>query len=90
MTDVFQTVLRYASGPVLGAVVGYFTNYLAVKMLFHPYKPWKIGKIRLPFTPGIVPRRQPELARAIGDAVGNHLFTGKDLKELFYYYSFRM
>lgn len=83
MTDVFQTVVRYASGPVLGAVVGYFTNYLAVKMLFHPYKPWKIGKISLPFTPGIVPRRQPELARAIGDAVGNHLFTGKDLKELF-------
>lgn len=81
--EVIKTVLTYLWGPILGATIGYFTNYIAVKMLFHPYKPWKIGKLRVPFTPGIVPRRQPVLAKAIGDAVGNHLFTGDDLKELF-------
>ena len=78
----FMTVIKYLWGPIVGAVIGYFTNYLAVKMLFRPHKPWMIGKFRVPFTPGIVPRRQGELAKAIGDAVGHHLFTGDDLKEL--------
>lgn len=80
--ETFMTVVKYLWGPLVGAVIGYFTNYLAVKMLFHPHKPWMIGKFRVPFTPGIVPRRQPELAKAIGDAVGHHLFTGEDLKAL--------
>lgn len=80
---VFLEIMQYLWVPLLGAVIGYFTNFIAVKMLFHPYKPWYIGKLRLPFTPGIVPRRQPVLAKAIGDAVGNHLFTGDDLKDLF-------
>lgn len=80
--ETFMLIVKYAWGPLVGAVIGYFTNYIAVKMLFHPHKPWMIGKFRVPFTPGIVPRRQPELAKAIGDAVGNHLFTGNDLKEL--------
>lgn len=81
--ETLRTILEYLWGPIVGAVIGYFTNYLAVKMLFHPHKPWKIGKLRIPFTPGIVPQRQSALAKAIGDAVGNHLFTGDDLKQLF-------
>ena len=74
--------LQYLWGPLVGAVIGYATNFIAVKMLFRPYKPWKIGKWTLPFTPGIVPKRKPALARAIGDAVGNRLFTGDDLRDL--------
>lgn len=81
--ETVMTVLKYLWGPLVGAVIGYFTNFLAVKMLFHPHKPWRIGKFRIPLTPGIVPQRQPALAKAIGDAVGNHLFTGDDLKQLF-------
>ena len=75
--------IEYFSGPIIGAGIGYCTNYIAVKMLFRPYYPKKIGKWQLPFTPGIIPRRQPDLARAIGSAVGNNLFTGGDLKDLF-------
>ncbi len=81
--ETFMTVMKYLWGPLIGAVIGYITNYIAVKMLFHPYKPVMLGKFRLPFTPGIVPLRQKALSLAIGDAVGNHLFTGEDLKELF-------
>lgn len=80
--ETFMTIVKYLWGPLVGAVIGYFTNYVAVKMLFHPHKAWRIGKFRVPFTPGIVPSRQKALAKAIGDAVGNHLFTGDDLKEL--------
>lgn len=77
--ETFLLILRYAAGPVLGAVIGYFTNWLAVKMLFRPYYPKKIGKWRLPFTPGIIPKRQPALAKAVGRAVGEELFTKEDL-----------
>jgi uncharacterized membrane protein YheB (UPF0754 family) len=77
-----MTVLNYISGPLIGALIGYITNFIAVKMLFHPYKPIKIFGLTLPFTPGIIPRRKPKLAKAISNAVGNELFTEDDLKEI--------
>lgn len=75
-------IIKYLWGPLIGALIGYLTNYIAVKMLFRPYKPWKIGKWTVPFTPGIVPKRKGALAKAVGDAVGHRLFTGDDLKDL--------
>ena len=38
--------------PIAGGVIGYFTNDVAIKMLFRPYRPIYLGKRRLPFTPG--------------------------------------
>jgi uncharacterized membrane protein YheB (UPF0754 family) len=77
--ELFLTILRYAAGPILGAVIGFFTNWLAVKMLFRPYYPKKIGKWQLPFTPGIIPKRKGALAKAVGKAVGEQLLTQEDL-----------
>lgn len=42
--------------PLLGCLIGYVTNSLAVKMLFRPYRPLRIGKFRIPFTPGMIPK----------------------------------
>jgi uncharacterized membrane protein YheB (UPF0754 family) len=78
--QTFLLILRYIAGPVLGALIGYFTNWLAVKMLFRPYYPKKIGKFTLPFTPGIIPKRKKDIARAVGKAVGEQLFTTDDIK----------
>lgn len=75
--------LELISGPLIGGIIGYCTNYIAVKMLFRPLKPIKIGNFTLPFTPGIIPKRKDKLAEAIGDAVGHNLFTKQDLQELF-------
>lgn len=75
-------LLHMLSGPLIGAVIGYFTNYLAVKMLFHPYNPVRIGRWTLPFTPGIIPKRRGHLAKALGRVVGNELLTGDDVKKL--------
>lgn len=80
--ETFLRIMQYISGPIIGAVIGYFTNYLAVKMLFRPYYPKKIGKWQLPFTPGIIPKRKPQLAKAIGKAVGEELFTEADLRKM--------
>lgn len=64
---------------MIGALIGYFTNYIAVKMLFKPHHPIRIGSWRLPFTPGLIPKRKDELAGAIGGAIGDVLLTKSDL-----------
>ncbi len=74
-------ILRYLSGPLIGAVIGYFTNYLAVKMLFFPKKEIRIWGHRLPMTPGAIPKGKPRLARAIGEVVGNTLLTREDITQ---------
>ena len=75
--------LELISGPLIGAVIGYCTNWLAVKMLFHPLKPVTVGKYTLPFTPGIIPKRKGALAKALGMAVGENLFTKEDIQKVF-------
>ena len=78
--EQFLEILALLSGPLIGAVIGIFTNYLAVKMLFRPYREVRIGKWHLPFTPGIIPRRQPALAAALGRMVSEKLVRQEDLK----------
>lgn len=77
-----MSILNYISGPIVGAVIGYFTNYIAVKMLFRPYDPIKIGRFTLPFTPGIIPKRKGDIAVAIGNAVGKSLLTPDDIDKM--------
>lgn len=74
--------IEILAGPAIGAVIGYCTNYIAVKMLFRPLKPVKIGNKTLPFTPGIIPKGQKRMAKALGTAVGEHLLTRQDLEQM--------
>ena len=74
--------LHYIAGPLVGAVIGYFTNFLAVKMLFRPRQEVKVFGHTLPFTPGIIPKNKPRLAHAIGQAVANVLLTKEDFTGL--------
>ena len=69
--------------PIIGTVIGFGTNFIAVKMLFRPYKPVKIGKFILPFTPGVIPKRREKLALALGNAISDQLFTSDDIKKIF-------
>lgn len=75
-------IITVLSGPVIGAVIGYFTNYIAVKMLFHPRSPITVGGHTLPFTPGIIPRRKKDLAKAIGAAVQDELFGQQEIRSI--------
>ncbi len=68
--------------PLIGAIIGYVTNFIAVQMMFRPIKPIKIGNFVLPFTPGIIPKNQARLAEAIGNTVSNNLLTQEDLKKV--------
>ncbi|WP_242248092.1 DUF445 domain-containing protein [Bacillus cereus group sp. BfR-BA-01523] len=59
----------------LGAIIGGYTNHLAIKMLFRPHRPIYIGKFQVPFTPGLIPKRRDELAVQLGKMVVDHLLT---------------
>lgn len=65
----------------VGALIGYCTNYIAIKMLFRPSKEIRIAGKRLPFTPGVIPKNQGRLARAVGNAVSNNLLTKSDITD---------
>jgi uncharacterized membrane protein YheB (UPF0754 family) len=67
--------------PVAGAIIGFVTNVLAIKMLFRPLKAYRIFGIRIPFTPGILPRERARLARSIGAMVERELLTPQILRE---------
>lgn len=63
----------------VGALIGYCTNYIAIKMLFHPRQPIQVFGKTIPFTPGVIPKNQPRIAHAVGRAVGESLLTREDL-----------
>ena len=71
--------LQYLWGPIIGAVIGYFTNYIAVKMLFFPRNEVRVFGSRVPFTPGIIPCRKKYLARSVGRMVESELLTKEAL-----------
>ena len=66
--------------PLIGATIGYVTNWIAVKMMFRPLHPIKVGNFTLPFTPGIIPKNQHKLAEVIGNTISNTLLTSDDFK----------
>lgn len=75
----FKEILRMLSGPLIGAVIGYFTNLIAVKMLFYPKKEIRFLGKRLPLTPGVIPKGRPRLAGSVGKVIENHLLTREDI-----------
>jgi len=76
-----RSLVFFIVPPVVGAIIGYVTNDLAIKMLFRPLKPIRLWKIRLPFTPGILPRQRHQLADNIGRMVERELLTEEILRQ---------
>lgn len=77
-----QSIVILVAPPILGGIIGYFTNDIAIKMLFRPYKPLYIGGRRLPFTPGLIPANQERLAQRISNAILGSLLTPEELQNI--------
>lgn len=67
--------INYIVTPLIGSVIGYTTNWLAIKMLFKPHNAHYIGRIKIPFTPGLIPKERDRIAKSLGQAVGGNLLT---------------
>lgn len=68
--------LKYILIPIVSALIGWLTNWIAIKMLFHPKKPVKIGFLVLH---GIFHRRQKEIAHKLGETIEKKLFSHADV-----------
>lgn len=62
---------------MVGGIIGYITNWLAIKMLFRPHKEVRILGLKLPFTPGLIPKESKRVAKSIGETVGENLLSPK-------------
>ena len=76
-----NTTLLFIVPPVAGAIIGYVTNVIAIRMLFRPLNEIRVFGIRLPFTPGILPRQRKKLAVSIGSMVERELLTPEILRD---------
>jgi len=64
--------------PLVSGAIGWFTNFVAVKMLLHPIQPKKILGITFQ---GLLPRRHGELARRISKAIAKDFLTEQNVIE---------
>lgn len=76
--------------PILwGALIGYFTNALAIRMLFRPLTRKYVLGIPVPLTPGIIPRQRAELAQSIARMVARELLSAEAVRARLQTASFR-
>lgn len=73
--------LDFIVSPVVGSVIGYFTNWLAIKMLFRPYEEKRLFGVKLPFTPGLIPKGRFDLSKKVANTVSEHLITKEVLTD---------
>lgn len=73
--------MKYTIPMVVGAIIGYVTNWLAIKMLFRPHYEKRIMGFKIPFTPGLIPKEKTAIAKKIGGAVGEYLLSPKAIVE---------
>ncbi|MDK0577843.1 DUF445 domain-containing protein [Clostridium perfringens] len=71
----------YIIGALIGAVIGYITNWLAIKMLFRPREAKYIFGMKIPFTPGLIPKEKSRIANKVGETVGTHLLNSDSLSK---------
>ena len=66
---------QYIVTPLIGGVIGYITNDIAIRMLFRPHTAKYLFGMKLPFTPGIIPKEKGRIAESIGGAISQNLMN---------------
>ncbi|NLE00249.1 MAG: DUF445 family protein [Fibrobacter sp.] len=69
-------IFLYCSIPVISALIGWLTNYVAVKMIFRPRKVINILGIKII---GLIPKRRQDLAEKIAETVERELISHRDI-----------
>ena len=69
--------MKFLIASLIGGIIGYLTNWIAIKMLFRPYEEKRIFGIKVPFTPGLIPKEKTRIAKSVGNAIGEHLLSSE-------------
>ncbi len=88
INDVLN-ILSWILPVLLGAIIGYVTNAIAIRMLFRPLKEKRILGVKLPFTPGIIPKQRYKFSASIGKMVSDELITEETIRKQISKESFR-
>ena len=70
--------MKYIFPLLVGGFIGWFTNYLAIKMLFRPYKKIKIFGVGIPFTPGLIPKEKERISKSLSQTISKE-FLNKEI-----------
>ena len=71
-------IIVLCAAPILGSLIGYATNVIAVKMLFHPRNPRRILGMKFH---GLIPRRREEIAKRFAEVVSKELVTAAEIEK---------
>lgn len=77
---MIYSYLPYILTTLFGAIIGYITNWIAIKMLFRPHRTHYLFGRQLPFTPGIIPKEKGRIAASIGEAISQNLMNEEVLR----------
>lgn len=73
--------LAYIARPLVGAVIGYITNDIAIRMLFRPRTAKYLFGVKIPFTPGLIPKEKSRIASSIGETISKNLMNSEVLEK---------
>lgn len=73
--------IHYLITPLVGGVIGYVTNDIAIRMLFRPHKAKYLFGLKIPFTPGIIPKEKDRIAKSIACAISENLMSTEVLEK---------
>ena len=74
----YSLLLQFILIPLISAFIGWFTNWIAIKMLFHPKEPKRILGITFH---GIFPKRQRSFAEKLGKMISAEFLSYEDIEE---------
>ena len=73
----YSLLLQFILIPVISAFIGWFTNWVAIKMLFHPKEPKRILGVTFH---GIFPKRQKVFAEKLGKMISSEFLSFEDIE----------
>lgn len=72
-------MIEYIALPIIGGLIGWVTNYVAVQLLFRPVKKKKLLFFTLQ---GVIPKKKKILSKRLSKVVEDHFFTPEDLRDI--------
>ncbi len=77
---MFEEIAPFLVTPIVGGIIGFITNDIAIRMLFRPHTAKYVLGMKVPFTPGIIPKEKGRIAEAIGGAISQNLMNQEVLQ----------
>ncbi|MBZ4683525.1 MAG: hypothetical protein PWP46_1519 [Fusobacteriaceae bacterium] len=71
-----QGILSFFTLIIIASLIGWFTNFVAIKLLFKPYEPINLGFFKLQ---GVIPKRREEISINIAETIDRDLISMKDI-----------